>query len=134
VAAGEPLALTGRAPRSGHAVEIRINAEDSARDYLPTPGRVERFRPALGPGVRVDTYVADGTLIPPYYDSLIAKVVVWDADRAAALARARRVLEETEIDGVPTTRAVALAVLRSEEFASGEYSTSTLAALGAPVG
>jgi acetyl-CoA carboxylase biotin carboxylase subunit len=134
VAAGESLALTGRAPRSGHAVEIRINAEDSARDYLPTPGRVERFRPALGPGVRVDTYVADGTTIPPYYDSLIAKVVVWDADRAAALARARRVLEETEIDGVPTTREVALAVLRSDEFASGEYSTSTLAALGAPVG
>jgi len=134
VAAGEPLALTGRAPRSGHAVEIRLNAEDSSRDYLPTPGRVGRFRPALGPGVRVDTYVSDGTTIPPYYDSLIAKIVVWDADRAAALARARRVLEETEIDGVPTTRSVALAVLRSDEFASGEYSTSTLAALGAPVG
>jgi acetyl-CoA carboxylase biotin carboxylase subunit len=134
VAAGEPLALAGRAPRSGHAIEIRINAEDSTRDYLPTPGRLERFRPALGPGVRVDTYVADGTTIPPYYDSLIAKVVVWDADRAAALARARRVLEETEIDGVPTTRGVALAVLRSDEFASGEYSTSTLADLGAPVG
>jgi len=134
VAAGEPLALTGRAPRSGHAVEIRLNAEDSSRDYLPTPGRVGRFRPALGPGVRVDTYVSDGTTIPPYYDSLIAKIVVWDADRAAALARARRVLEETEIDGVPTTRSVALAVLRSDEFASGEYSTSTLAALRAPVG
>jgi len=133
IAAGEPLAFTGRAPRSGHAIEIRINAEDASRDYLPTPGRVERFRPALGPGVRVDTYVADGTTIPPYYDSLIAKVVVWDADRAAALARGRRVLEETEIEGVPTTRAVALAVLSSDEFASGRYSTSTLAALGAPV-
>jgi len=133
IAAGEPLAFTGRAPRSGHAIEIRINAEDASRDYLPTPGRVERFRPALGPGVRVDTFVADGTTIPPYYDSLIAKVVVWDADRAAALARGRRVLEETEIEGVPTTRAVALAVLSSDEFASGGYSTSTLAALGAPV-
>ena len=134
IAAGEPLAAAGRAPRRGHAIEIRLNAEDAARDFLPTPGRVERFRAPLGPGVRVDTYVEDGTKIPPHYDSLIAKVVVWDSDRAAALARAERALAETEVDGVPTTRDVALAVLRSDEFASGEYSTSTLANLGAAVG
>ena len=71
--------------------------------------------------------------MPPYYDSLLAKLVVWDADRPAALARAARVLEETVIEGVPTTRELALDVIRSEEFASGRYSTSTLAELGAAV-
>jgi acetyl-CoA carboxylase, biotin carboxylase subunit len=127
VAAGEPLALTGRAPRQGHAIEIRLNAEDPSRDFLPAPGRIERFRAAQGPGVRVDTFVEDGTIISPYYDSLIAKLVVWDADRPSALARAERALGETEIAGVPTTREVALEVLRTIEFRSGAYSTSTLA-------
>jgi acetyl-CoA carboxylase biotin carboxylase subunit len=127
IAAGEPLALTGRAPRQGHAIEIRLNAEDPSRDFLPAPGRIERFRAAQGPGVRVDTFVEDGTTISPYYDSLIAKLVVWDADRPSALARAERALGETEIDGVPTTREVALDILRTIEFRSGAYSTSTLA-------
>jgi acetyl-CoA carboxylase biotin carboxylase subunit len=131
VASGERLAVTGRAPRRGHSIEIRLNAEDPARDFMPAPGRVTRFRPALGPGVRVDTFVEDGTMIPPYYDSLIAKLVVWDEDRPAALRRAARALEATEIEGVPTTRELALAVLASDEFAGGEYSTSTLAQLGA---
>jgi acetyl-CoA carboxylase, biotin carboxylase subunit len=131
IAAGEPLALTGRAPRRGHAIEIRLNAEDPTRDFLPAPGRIERFRAAQGPGVRVDTFVEDGTTISPYYDSLIAKLVVWDVDRASALARADRALAETEIEGVPTTREMARAVLRTIDFRSGEYSTSTLAELGA---
>jgi acetyl-CoA carboxylase biotin carboxylase subunit len=134
VAAGEPLQLTGRAPRRGHAIEIRLNAEDPARDFVPAPGFVQRFRPALGPGVRVDTFAADGTIVPPHYDSLIAKLVVWDSDRDAALARAERALRETSIEGVPTTREVALAVLRSDEFRSGAYSTSTLSGVTAPVG
>jgi acetyl-CoA carboxylase biotin carboxylase subunit len=133
VAAGEPLAVVGRAPRRGHAIEIRLNAEDPARDFLPTPGLVERFRPPLGPGVRVDTFVADDTPIPRHYDSLLAKLAVWDEDRDAAIARAERALRETLVDGVPTTRDVALAVLASPEFRSGEYSTSTLAQLGAVV-
>jgi acetyl-CoA carboxylase biotin carboxylase subunit len=131
IAAGEPLALTGRAPRRGHAIEVRLNAEDPARDFLPSPGRIERFRAAQGPGVRVDTYVEDGTTISPYYDSLIAKLVVWDADRPSALARVGRALGETEIEGVPTTREAALAILRTTEFRSGAYSTSTLAESGA---
>ena len=71
--------------------------------------------------------------MPPYYDSLLAKLVVWDVDRGAALARAERALEETVVEGVPTTRELALAVIRSDEFASGRYSTSTLAELGAAV-
>jgi acetyl-CoA carboxylase biotin carboxylase subunit len=133
VAAGEPLELTGRAPRRGHSLEVRLNAEDPARDFLPVAGTVTRFRPALGPGIRFDTFLEDGVAVPPYYDSLLAKLVVWDADRDAALARAAQALEETVIEGVPTTRELALDVIRSEEFASGRYSTSTLAELGAAV-
>jgi acetyl-CoA carboxylase, biotin carboxylase subunit len=133
IASGEPLVLTGRAPRRGHAIEIRLNAEDPARDFMPAPGIITRFRPPLGPGVRVDTFVEDGTRVVPFYDSLLAKVVVWDTDRTAALARARRALEETVIEGVPSTRELALSILGSTEFASGEYSTSTLPELMVPV-
>ncbi|HEY3921102.1 MAG TPA: acetyl-CoA carboxylase biotin carboxylase subunit [Gaiellaceae bacterium] len=129
IASGEPLAVTGRAPRQGHSIEIRLNAEDPERDFMPAPGTVTRFRPALGPGVRVDTFVEDGTRVPPYYDSLIAKLVVWDVDRTAAIERAVRALTETVIEGVPSTRELAISVLRGDDFASGVYSTSTLAGL-----
>jgi acetyl-CoA carboxylase biotin carboxylase subunit len=126
VAAGERLQRTGRAPRQGHAIEVRINAEDPARGFAPAPGVVRRFRPPLGPGVRVDTAIEDGLEIPPYYDSLIAKVIVADDDRPAAIARAVRALEELEVEGIPTTRDLALDVLRSEGFAAGDYSTGYL--------
>ena len=126
IAAGEPLRATGRAARAGHAIEIRINAEDPSRGFLPAPGTIRRFVPPLGPGVRVDTAVADGGEIPPYYDSMIAKVIVHDETRRAALARAVRALEELRVEGIPTTREVALDVLRSRAFVSGQYSTSTL--------
>ena len=126
IAAGEPLAVTGRAPRHGHAIEIRINAEDPAHGFAPAPGLVVRFQPPLGPGVRVDTAVESGSEIPPYYDSLIAKVIVHDDDRPAALARAVRALEELAVDGIPTTRDLALDVLRSDGFAAGSYSTGYL--------
>jgi acetyl-CoA carboxylase biotin carboxylase subunit len=127
IAAGERLPLTGRAPRSGHAIEIRINAEDPRRDFAPTAGTVTLFRPPLGPGVRVDTAVVEGAAIPPYYDSMIAKVIVRDDDRDAAIARAVRALEELRVEGVPTTREVAIDILRSREFRGGDYSTSYLA-------
>jgi acetyl-CoA carboxylase biotin carboxylase subunit len=126
IAAGERLAHTGRAERRGHAIEVRINAEDPTLGFVPSPGLVRRFRPPLGPGVRVDTAIQDGHEIPPYYDSLIAKVIVVDDDRPAAIARAVRALEELEVDGIPTTRELALDVLRSEGFASGDYSTGYL--------
>jgi len=129
IAAGEPLKRTGRAPRNGHAIEIRINAEDPARGFAPAPGTVTRFRPPLGAGIRVDTAMREGSEIPPYYDSLVAKVIVWDATRAFALERAVRALTDLEIEGIPTTRALALDVLGSPELRSGDYSTSTLADL-----
>jgi acetyl-CoA carboxylase biotin carboxylase subunit len=129
IAAGEPLRLVGRAPRRGHAIEVRINAEDPARDFAPAPGLVTDFRPPLGPGVRVDTGIAAGRSVPPFYDSMVAKVIVWDETRPAAIARMRRALSELEVSGIPTTRDVALDVLASEEFVSGAYSTSTLADL-----
>jgi len=126
IAAGEPLARAGRAPRRGHAIEIRINAEDPARGFVPSPGVVTRFRPPLGPGIRVDTAVEEGTAIPPYYDSLIAKLIATDDDRPAAIARAVRALEELSVEGIPTTRELALDVLRSDGFRSGAYSTGYL--------
>jgi acetyl-CoA carboxylase biotin carboxylase subunit len=129
IAAGERLSTTGRATRAGHAIEIRINAEDPARGFLPAPGTVTRFVAPLGPGVRVDTAVTSGAEIPPYYDSMIAKVIVSDATRDAAIARATRALGELVVEGIPTTRDLALDVLASSEFRSGDYSTSTLAEL-----
>jgi acetyl-CoA carboxylase biotin carboxylase subunit len=130
IAAGEALPQTGRAARRGHAIEMRINAEDPSRGFLPAPGRIERFRPPLGPFDRVDTCVEDGSVVPPYYDSLIAKLIVWDADRPAAIARALRALGELEVRGVPTTREAAIDVLRSEEFQRGDYSTTFLEEAG----
>jgi acetyl-CoA carboxylase, biotin carboxylase subunit len=127
VAAGEGLPREGRADLRGHAIEFRINAEDPAEDFRPAPGRVSRFRPPLGPGVRVDTHVEEGYAIPPFYDSLIAKVIVWGEDREVAIARGRRALSELELEGVPTTRDLALDIVSSEEFGSGDYTTSFLA-------
>jgi acetyl-CoA carboxylase biotin carboxylase subunit len=127
IAAGEALGLTGRAPRSGHAIELRLNAEDPARDFAPTPGKLVRFRPPLGPGVRVDTFAEEGMEIPPNYDSLLAKLVVHAADRPAAIERALRALRELEIEGVTTTVPVICEILDSEQFRSGDYSTSFIA-------
>ena len=121
--------MTGRSSRNGHAIEIRINAEDPARGFLPAPGTVTRFVPPLGPGVRIDTAVESGTEIVPYYDSMIAKVIVSDDTRDAAIARAERALRELVIEGIPTTRELALDVLASTAFRRGDYSTSTLVEL-----
>jgi acetyl-CoA carboxylase biotin carboxylase subunit len=126
IAAEEGLPHEGRAELRGHAIEFRINAEDPARGFLPAPGTVTRFRPPLGPGVRVDTHVYEGYTIPPHYDSLIGKLLVWAEDRPAALARARRALSEFELEGVPTTRELAVDILESDDFETGRYTTAFL--------
>jgi acetyl-CoA carboxylase, biotin carboxylase subunit len=127
VASGEALERTGRAERRGHALEIRLNAEDPRNDFAPAPGRVTRFRPPLGPGVRLDTHVEEGYVVPPHYDSLLGKLVVSDETRPQAIDRALRALGELVLEGVPTTRELAIDILRSEEFGSGRYSTDYLA-------
>ena len=127
VASGEALERTGRAERRGHALEIRLNAEDPCNDFAPAPGRVTRFRPPLGPGVRLDTHVEEGYVVPPHYDSLLGKLVVADETRPQAIDRALRALGELVLEGVPTTRELAIDILRSEEFGSGHYSTDYLA-------
>ncbi len=126
VAAGEGLPATGRAELRGHAIEVRLNAEDPSRGFLPAPGTLTRFVPPLGPGVRVDTHAYEGYTIPPFYDSLVGKLIVWAEDRPAALGRALRALQELELEGVPTTRELAMDILRNPDFVSGEYTTRFL--------
>jgi acetyl-CoA carboxylase, biotin carboxylase subunit len=131
IASGESLGRTGRAERRGHALEVRLNAEDPTRDFAPSPGRIDRFRPPLGPGVRLDTWIEEGAVVPPHYDSLLGKLIVWDEARPEAIARTLRALGELQLEGVPTTRELAMDILRSEEFGSGRYSTGFLTEAGA---
>jgi acetyl-CoA carboxylase, biotin carboxylase subunit len=126
IAAGEQLRVTGRAQRRGHAIEVRLNAEDPSRGFAPAPGVIERFRAPLGPGIRFDTHVEEGSVIPPYYDSLIGKLVVWDENRTQTIERCLRALGELDLRGVPTTREAAIEIIQSGEFRSGRYSTSFL--------
>jgi acetyl/propionyl-CoA carboxylase alpha subunit len=118
VAAGERASMP-----SGHAIEVRIAAEDPARAFAPTPGRVGRWVMPSGPGVRVDTHVEAGERIPADYDNLIAKLMVHAHDRDAAIDRLRRALDETEIGGVQTTLPFHRFVARSGAFRSGDLST-----------
>jgi acetyl/propionyl-CoA carboxylase alpha subunit len=129
LAAGQPLSAAARlaaerasAPAT-HAMEVRITAEDPSADFKPTPGRVRRWIMPAGPGVRVDTALEAGDRVPPDYDNLIAKIMVVDVDRPAAIARLRRALDETEIAGIQTTLPFHRFVARSETFAAGELST-----------
>jgi len=126
IAGGEALPAKGLAPLRGHAIEFRINCEDPRRDFMPAAGTVTRFRPPLGAGVRVDTHAYEGYRVPPFYDSLLAKVIVHGADRDEALARARRAMRELEIEGVATTQELFSEILDEPSFQSGRYTTAYL--------
>jgi acetyl-CoA carboxylase, biotin carboxylase subunit len=127
IAAGERLAHGGRAgPRSGHSIELRINAEDPARGFAPAPGRIERFRPPLGPGVRVDTFVEDGTVISPHYDSLIAKLIVHAETREDAIRRMARALDEYIVEGIKTTIPFHKRIMANKDFIEGNIDTGFL--------
>lgn len=115
IADGEPLGFDDP-PVRGHAIEFRINAEDAGRDFLPAPGTLTTWRPPSGPGVRVDEGYLAGMTVPAAFDSLIAKLVVYGADRETALARSRRALAELEVDGMPTVVPFHRAVLEDAAF------------------
>lgn len=109
---------------SGHCIELRINAEDHTRNFAPCPGKIELFLPPGGIGVRVDTHIYPGYVVPSNYDSLLGKLIVWGADRQEAIQRAIRALEEFVISGVATTIPFHLEVLRHPKFVSGDFDTS----------
>ncbi|GJH19105.1 acetyl-CoA carboxylase biotin carboxylase subunit [Caballeronia novacaledonica] len=124
IAQGEPLRIAQADVRiHGHAIECRINAEDAARNFAPCPGTVREFHAPGGPGVRVDSHLFSGYRIPPYYDSLVAKLVVWGASREEAIARMRRALGEMRVEGVTTTIPFHLSLLDDPHFARGEIHT-----------
>ena len=110
------------APR-GAAIEMRINAEDPDNDFFPSPGTITDMELPLGPGVRVATAVRAGSEVSPYYDSLIAKIIVWDVDRPAAVQRARRAMRELRVSGVKTTAGLIADLLETPEMAAGVYDT-----------
>jgi acetyl/propionyl-CoA carboxylase alpha subunit len=121
--------LEGEPPEArGHAIEARLNAEDPERDFAPSPGQLEVFRPALGPGLRVDTGVEEGDHIASEFDSMIAKVIAWGADRREALARLRRGLAETAlvIRGGASNKAFLLELLTRPEVVAGEVDVGWL--------
>jgi acetyl-CoA carboxylase biotin carboxylase subunit len=127
VAAGEPLSMVLHGSRlRGHAIECRVNAEDPARNFQPSPGLITAYHPPGGPGVRVDTHIYDGYTVPPYYDSLLAKVIVHGNDREEAIARMRQALDSFIIEGVTTTIPFLSRVMRHPDFVAGQVDTKFL--------
>ena len=108
---------------TGHAIECRINAEDASRDFLPSPGRLVRWEPPEGEGVRVDSHCEAGYVIPPFYDSMIGKLIVHAPDRDTAIARTLKALRSFGIEGVTTTIAFQASVLEHPDFKSGAVTT-----------
>ncbi len=124
IAGGEPISVRqDQIQVSGHAIECRINAEDPRHNFRPAPGKITGWLPPGGPGVRIDSHVYTGYEIPPFYDSLIGKLIVWGVDRDHAIRRMRRALSECAVTGIPTTIEFHLALLDRQEFQRGEVWT-----------
>ena len=127
VAEGRKLRLIqGDVKLSGHAIECRINAEDWTQDFRPSPGMVTNAAFPVGTGIRVDTHIEAGTSVPPYYDSLLAKVIVHGANRSEALGKLRSALSQVEIAGVATNLPMHTELLQDEQFAKGGVNTAYL--------
>jgi len=131
IAAGEPLGFSqGDVVTRGHAIEFRINAEDPEREFRPAAGIVERYLAPGGPGVRMDSHLYAGYEVPPYYDSLLGKLIVWAPTREAAIDRGRVALSELLVDGLVTNVPIHLAMLQSEAFLEGRMTTNLLDRVG----
>jgi acetyl-CoA carboxylase biotin carboxylase subunit len=131
VAAGEPLSFSqGDISSRGHAIEIRLNAENPDLNFLPSPGTVTSFTMPAGPFVRIDSGFTVGSVVSPYYDSLLAKIIVWGRTRDEALDRARRAIAEIDVQGVNTTADFLNDILQTSEFKSGDYDTTFLETRG----
>ncbi len=125
IAAGEPLSFQQKDIRfMGHAIECRINAEDPDNDFKPNPGRVTAFHMPGGPGIRIDSHIYNEYMIPPFYDSLLAKLIAWGRNREEAIARLKRALDEFVIEGVKTTIPFHQEVISSEAFKQGDFGTN----------
>lgn len=124
IARGDLLPHTGALQPRGHAIELRINAEDPANDFRPNTGTISRYVTPGGPGVRVDSHLYEGYTIPVFYDSLLAKLIVWDVDRPAAIRRALRALDEYVIEGIVTNKELCARILKAPAFRDGEYTTA----------
>ena len=131
LAAGEPLTLRqGDVQFRGHAIEFRINAEDAADNFSPQTGVIDELLLPGGPGVRVDTHIYPGYEVPPFYDSLLAKLIVWGEDRGQALARSRRALAEFAISGVKTNLSFHRGIIDNDAFLGAQVSTNLLDRVG----
>ena len=130
-AAGEPLTVSELPPFRGHVIECRVNAEDPARNFQPSPGLIHTFHPPGGPGVRVDTHVYAGYTVPPFYDSLLAKLIVQGRNRAEAIRRMQIALESFVVEGVTTTIPFLARVMQHPNFMSGDVHTKFLEFEGA---
>jgi acetyl-CoA carboxylase biotin carboxylase subunit len=127
LACGEKLTLSQEDIRlRGHAIECRINAEDPEKGFLPAPGKIESFHVPGGHGIRVDTHAYAKYVIPPYYDSMIAKLIAHGKTREEAILKARRALDEFIIEGIPTTIDFHKSILTDQRFISGQFDTSLL--------
>ncbi|MDQ3338481.1 MAG: ATP-grasp domain-containing protein [Myxococcota bacterium] len=127
IAAGQRLAWKQEdIPLAGHVIECRINAEDPSANFQPAPGQIAAWHPPSGDGIRIDTHVEAGYVVPPFYDSLLAKVIVRGKDRSDAIARMVAALRAFQVEGVPTTIPMHIAILESEAFKSGNYDTRAI--------
>ncbi|MDR1244960.1 MAG: acetyl-CoA carboxylase biotin carboxylase subunit [Endomicrobium sp.] len=127
LAAGEKLSVISEKVKIlGHAIECRINAEDPDKDFIPSPGKIGKLYLPGGPGIRLDTHVYSGYTIPPFYDSLIAKVISFGADRNESITRMQRALREVEIENVKNTSSLHAKIMNREQFRKGSVSTDFL--------
>jgi len=131
IAMGERLSFTSTPPTRGHAIEVRINAEDPVT-FAPSPGRITALHLPGGLGVRIDSHVYDQYVVPPFYDSLLAKLIVHAETRAAAVRRLRRCLDEIVIEGVATNVSLHRRIVETRAFEGGAFDTHFLANLSSP--